>query len=561
METSSRVALPLLAALAALPATVAAQEPDAPIEVGDAFSGRSARRADYRDKKVLKAVDAGIGWLKSHQEKDGHWDPKNFMKLDPASDRCDGPGKSGQSVGITALAMMALLAQGDPLHHDACHRAADWIAKRIDKNGRVPNGMPDFIYGQALATIAMAEAAAILGTPRYRDAAQRAINYLESHRTPGAGWRYQPKEKSSDTSVLSWCMSAYFAGGSIGLDVKATTVGEAIGWLDSVTNYENGHTGYTELNQGSARKPGDHGTRWPIKHGHALTASGLHARLMAGLSPRNQLAIRAADLLTERLPKWGDGSIDFYYWLQGSISMEQLAGTPQHKEWRKALHAALVPNQCTKGSARGSWDAIGPWCEEGGRVYATAVSVLALSSDYRFGPTNAMALIPKTPAFRRIANAWRKDRIGDAAKVLRKLPEADLTAREKAAKARLEWYVTVEEAKVAAVLASLDKRFPTPVARVKRLQLIGSRYKGLPVGDQVQQKLKTLLADPGVANELAASAALAKLQKDYQRARKSSNRPRKRSVAKKLKALANKYPGTAAAAEALELANSLARGL
>jgi len=530
------------------------------MEVGEAFSGRAARRAAYRNAKVLKAVDTGIGWLKSHQEEDGHWDLKNFMKHDPAGDRCDGPGKNYYDVGVTSLALLAMLAQGDSLHYDSCNRAADWIAKQLGDDGRVSNAINDFIYPQALATAAMAESAATLGGSRFRKSAQLAVDYLESHRTPGAGWRYKPRAKTSDTSVLSWCMSAYFAGGSIGLNVKAETVGEAMGWLDSVTNYDTGKAGYTEINQSSARKPGDHGTRFPAHHGHALTASGLHARMMAGLSPRSELAIRAANLLNERPPKWGDGSIDLYYWLQGSIAMEQLLGTPQHRAWRKALHAALLPSQQKKGSARGSWDPIGAWCDSGGRVYATAMNVLSLSSDYRFGSTHAMALIPKTPAFRRIQNAWRKDRIGEAAKVLRKLPEAELTKREKIAKARLEWYVTVEETKVKAVLATLETRWPSPVARVKRLQLMGDRYKGLAAGDEIKTTLKQLLADPAVKSELAASTALAKLQKDFAKAMKSSNRPRRRSVGKKLHALVSKYPGTAAAKEALKMAQRVLSG-
>lgn len=550
-----------LAFLLATPmAQLVGQEPSAPLELGDTFSGRAERRGAYKNAKVLKAIDAGIGWLKSHQEPAGYWDLKKFMRHDPKSDPCDGPGNSNYNIGVTSLALMAMLAQGDPLHHDCCHRAADWVAKQFNQDGRVPNAVSDFIYGQALATAAMAEAAAVLGGPRYRLMAQRSVDYLESHRNLGAGWRYQPRSGKSDTSILSWCMSAYFAGGSIGLKIEAKTIGEAIGWLDSVTNYENGHTGYDGLGQGSARRPGDHGSRFPIEHGHALTASGLHARLMAGLSPRSELANRAADLLVERAPKWQEPAIDFYYWLQGSISMEQMIGTPQHRKWRSALHKALLPNQRTDGSARGSWDPSGAWCDEGGRVYATTMAVLSLSSDYRFGSTHAMALIPKTPSFRRIANAWRKDRIGEAASVLRSLVPAELTAREKAAKARLEWYIVVENTTAQNVLATLEKRWPSPVARVKQLQQMGDTYKGLRVGEELEAKLQALLKNPAVKAELDADRALAKVKKAYDRAMKSKNRPRRRSVAKQLDAIISKFPGTAAGKQAVDMRKRVLSG-
>jgi len=548
-----------------LPTALTAQEPptakpSAPESLSSAFSGRAARRAAYKNSKVLHAVDTGIGWLKSHQEPAGYWDLKKFMQNDPKSDPCDGPGQPIYNIGVTSLALMAMLAQGDYLHHDSCHRGADWLARQFDKNGKLPHDIHDFIYRQALATAAMAEAAAVLRGPRYRAMAQRGIDYLESHRNPGAGWRYKARDGQSDTSVLSWCMSAYFAGGSIGLKIEAKTIGEAIGWLDSVTNYANGQTGYVQLGESSARKPGLHGTKFPSSKGHALAASGLHARMMAGMSPRNQLALRAADLLVDRAPVWEAGAIDYYYWLQGSISMEQLIGTPQHRKWRSALHKALLPNQRTDGSARGSWDPVGVWCEEGGRVYATTMSVLSLSSDYRFGSTHAMALIPKTPSFRRIANAWRKDRIGEAAKVLRKLSTHALTKREKAAKARLDWYIVVERTKAQNVLATLEKRWPSPVARVKRLQAMGDTYKGLPVGDELEAKLKSLLNNPAVKAELDANKALAKVQKAYDRALRGSNRPRRRTVGKRLEVIIMKYPGTAAGKLAVDMRKRVLKG-
>ena len=547
----------MLLSLPSLRAQAESPELDA---LSTAFSERAKRREEFKNRKVLDAVDLGIGWLLSHQEPNGFWDLKDFMRHDPESDRCDGAGLNSYTIGVTSLALMAILAQGDPLHHDACHRAADWLAEKFTKKGRISDGTSDFIYSQALATDAMVEAAAILGRESYRKVAQSGFDYLESHRSPGAGWRYQPKSGESDTSVLSWCMSAYFAGSSIGLDVNPKTIGEAISWLDSVTNHATGHTGYVKIGEGSARMAGKHGTDFPIALGEALTASGLHARFMAGLSPNNELAIKAADILINKPPQWRKGAIDFYYWLQGSIAMEQMIGSPQHRRWRAALHQALLPNQCQKGAARGSWDPVGAWSQSGGRVYATAMNVLSLSSDYRYGSTHALSLIPGTPSFRRIANAWRKDRIGEAAEVLRKLNPEELTPREQVARTRLLWHVIVAETKAENNLTKLAQRWPDPVARVELLQGMADNYEGLPVGDAIAKALKELLDDPKVQAEIDANKALAKLQKDYETAVKDNNRPRRRTVGAKLRALVEKYPGTAAAVLAEEMAQRVLRG-
>jgi hypothetical protein len=54
------------------------------------------------------------------------------------------------------------------------------------------------------------------------------------------------------------------------------------------------------------------------------------------------------------------------------------------KTWNKALKEALLPNQASKGCAKGSWEPAGPWGARGGRVYATALGALMLESYYRF---------------------------------------------------------------------------------------------------------------------------------------------------------------------------------
>lgn len=522
-----------------------------------AFTGRAERRAAYKNIKVLAAVDRGIGWLKTHQDEDGHWSSQSFMKHDPKSDRSSAKGKSGYDVGLTAMTLMALLAQGNSVHYDNCHRAADWLAKQFQPGGRIMLPTHDFIYSQALATAALVEASVMLKNPRHLAVAKTGLSYLETHRNTGAGWRYQPHDGQSDTSVVSWCMSAYFAGTSAGLKLQAKTIGEVVAWLDSVTNPADGHAGYTKRHEGSSRMPGSHSNDFPIERTDALTASALHARFMTGLSPRSDIAIKTATRLINRLPEWREGSIDFYYWLQGSIAMEQMHGSPQHKKWRDSLHKALLPHQSKRGSSSGSWDPDGAWCSIGGRVYATTMSVLALSSDYRFGSTHAMAQIPITAAFVRIRGSWRKGRIGEAATFLRKMASDELTPQEQATKQRLQWFISVEEIKANNVLKSLDTLYPSYAPRIAKLKAMKTTYAGLPVGEVVAADLKKLMSNPHVRDELAADKLLTKLMKDVNKALSSSKKSRRRKARDKLHKLIAKYPGTEAAIRADKLALKL----
>ena len=49
-----------------------------------------------------------------------------------------------------------------------------------------------------------------------------------------------------------------------------------------------------------------------------------------------------------------------------------------------ALKDALIDSQCREGDACGSWDPVGPWAEQGGRVWSTAMLAMCLEVDSRY---------------------------------------------------------------------------------------------------------------------------------------------------------------------------------
>jgi hypothetical protein len=73
-----------------------------------------------------------------------------------------------------------------------------------------------------------------------------------------------------------------------------------------------------------------------------------------------------------------------YYWYYGTFAMNQWGGK-HWTSWKKAIEKALIPNQRQEnGNFKGSWDPVGPWGEEGGRVYSTAICTLILEVYYRY---------------------------------------------------------------------------------------------------------------------------------------------------------------------------------
>ena len=80
-----------------------------------------------------------------------------------------------------------------------------------------------------------------------------------------------------------------------------------------------------------------------------------------------------------------DGSIDMYYWYYATLAMFQVGG-PSWRKWNAHMKEAIVNHQHPKnaGSKKGSWDPIGPWGPDGGRVYSTAVLAMCLEVYYRY---------------------------------------------------------------------------------------------------------------------------------------------------------------------------------
>jgi hypothetical protein len=126
--------------------------------------------------------------------------------------------------------------------------------------------------------------------------------------------------------------------------------------------------------------------RFPADRSEALTAVGLLVRIFLGENPADSEAIqKGVDLCLKVLPEWDEssGSIDMYYWYYGSLALFQVGDEPW-KAWNKAMKSAIVDHQRRDGDECGSWDPVGPWGREGGRVYSTAVCVMCLEVYYRY---------------------------------------------------------------------------------------------------------------------------------------------------------------------------------
>jgi HEAT repeat protein len=362
-------------------------------------TGIRGRRMRYEraPKPNRDSIEVALNWLANHQDTersgvnlaDGRWDAALFVNHHDAG-VMKGIGGVPYSDGVTGMALSAFLAVGY-LDRGADQPYAKNIAEGLAYLRRVQ--MSDgclsttkrdmhFMLVHGFATIAMCEAWILTGDPRYGDAAQRALDFSCAARNPFLAWRYEPRGGENDTDVTAVILHGIDLGARGGLRVDPGAFAGADQWIRAMTDRRTGQIGYN-MRGGSVARPEGLQEKFPPEHSQAMTAAGLWCRLLLGretIEPK--LFNRGVDLCKELLPRWGGGRTDMYYWYFASMVFAQV----KEKEWRKKLESMLLRRQRDDNPApyTGSWDPAGPWGPDGGRVYSTAINVMALAAPYRY---------------------------------------------------------------------------------------------------------------------------------------------------------------------------------
>jgi len=365
---------------------------------GGKGSGGTGRIGGKRRTRLPTEVNVmrGLQWLADHQdlEIDGKWDCDDFMKHDPVDDKCDGPGNAMYDVGVTGLSLLAFLGAG---HTDRGGEAAPFARNvrgglKFLMRVQDPDGCfgirssKHFMYNHAIATLAMCEAFWMTRNVRYKRPAQKGLDFISRARNPYLAWRYEPQGGENDLSVTGWMVMALKSGKYAGLLIDPDAFKGVRRFVEKMTDPEFGMAGYDTPGGGPARPEGLQ-DRYPADKSRSMTAVAVLSRVFLGEDPNSKMVRLGAERCIECLPTWNedDGSIDMYYWYYGSLAMFQVGGTPW-KKWKKAMVPTVVKSQHDDGSGarKGSWDPIGPWGADGGRVYATALQVMCLEVFYRY---------------------------------------------------------------------------------------------------------------------------------------------------------------------------------
>lgn len=382
-DPGARADEPVPPPAAPVPDLLAAPAPpahDSLVPSGPVSDTRVGPEASAPAASGSEVVNGAIGWLVRHQRPDGSWSCADFSAGCPDA-KCGGPGDKAYDVGVTALATLALEGAGS--HHmsegngDSVRRALMWLRDQQAPDGSFGGHEKKYAYGQALATLAFLQDLRMTKSPMLRQIAQRGVACLLATQTTGAGWRYLPERKQSDSSVTTWMALCLSAAKKEGIPVPEAAIGGIRIWLLKKLDLGTGRLGYVERGDRGAR-PADCVDKFPPLE--AMAACGAVCRAAIGKKTGDPDVTKAVqNRLKGCLPIWNEdgGRVDEYYWFFGTLA-DRAGGLGIHALWDPALKKALAGHQVKEGCGRGSWDPVDPWGKAGGRVYATAMGALAI---------------------------------------------------------------------------------------------------------------------------------------------------------------------------------------
>jgi len=334
---------------------------------------------------IQQAIDAGIGWLVRNQKEDGRWEKVGAAKRESRPNYYD-----VYTIGLTGLALMCLCHEFDPAQpvklRAAAERATGFLDRVQDPEGCFGTQVGKFMYSHAIATAAICQAHCRWDDFLLRRPAEKALAFIRKAQNPCPGevgklaWRYTVQPGDNDTSVTAWVVTALASLEDAGIEIPPEAAAGARKWLTRMTDPHTGRVGYERSGVSPARIDSAHLTKWPRERSEAITAAGVFCRILLGEDPQQSKAIGAGvGLCLKCRPTWSElnGAIDMYYWYFGTNALFWVGGDAW-KTWSDALTPTLLPHQKQNGTDRGSWDPVGPWGNEGGRVYSTALMIRAL---------------------------------------------------------------------------------------------------------------------------------------------------------------------------------------
>ncbi len=305
--------------------------------------------------ELHEAVERGFRYLQSQQNSDGSF----------------GRGRYGRNVGITALAAIAFMADGNlpgrgPYGDEVSHALEFVLAHSTESGLLAAETSHGPMYGHGFAALFLAE---IYGMNhggalerRVHDALVKAVELIVATQNDEGGWRYNPVPYDADVSVTIAQVMALRAARNAGIRVPAETIDRAVEYVRACQNPDGGFK-YMLTTGGSA---------WP------RTAAGVATLFYAGIYEDDSIDRGVEYLMQIALPgETRPSQAHYYYGHYYAVQAMYLAGGEHWRRWWPGIREELIERQASSGA----------WMDHhAGGAYGTAMSLIILQMPKRYLP-------------------------------------------------------------------------------------------------------------------------------------------------------------------------------
>lgn len=345
-----------------LAASAMAQQPGGEVDVPRPDGGASAQNNALENEitpELNEAVKKGMKYLVAQQMNDGSF----------------GDGRYGKNVAVSALAGIALMADGHVPgrgeYGDAVSRCVDYILANCTESGLIAgDGANGPMYGHGFATLFLGEVYGMTSgggdtslSGRVHEALVKSVHLIEQTQNEEGGWRYNPVPYDADVSVTICQIMGLRSARNAGIEVSKETIDRAVEYVRKCQNPDGGFKYQLESGQSG----------WP------RSAAGVASLYYAGIYKDDAIDRGLAYLVREAMPGSPSPSsrAHYYYGHYYAVQAMYLAGGASWAKWWPAIREELIKAQAEDGS----------WEDRSvGYVYATSMSLIILQMPKRYLP-------------------------------------------------------------------------------------------------------------------------------------------------------------------------------
>lgn len=331
-----------------------------------------------------EAVARGLKWLAKHQQYDGRWPLKRYDADIFLCDCCSefendvvDMDTAGTALGVLPFLGAGITPERSPRERPEfakykknVEKALAWLVKKQEKNGNLGGTF----YAHALGVMALCEAYALTADEELKAACQLAVKYMLDGQHVAGGWRYGPKQ-DGDMSATGWIFLAIRTAQLSGVTIPNSYLEKAEKFIDDCADGP------------SEAKLSRYGYQKGGKATLPLSAVGLLTREYLGWKKDNPNLVAGGKYLMQNLPPdSGDQLGAIYYYYYATQVLHHMEGE-DFDLWNLRMREHLLRTQARSGHEEGSWSPQGAdWGKQGGRIYATSLSLLTLQVYYRHLP-------------------------------------------------------------------------------------------------------------------------------------------------------------------------------